>query len=123
MQSLHRKYGVSVSAISARAKKDGWSSVAKQIKEKTEQKVIEKISENISEDITNVEKTYIDSVKMAVNSIYAGILGCSPDDPKSLRAYVAALKDIKEMGVIQIDDNSGNEIKVVLDEELKQYAQ
>lgn len=80
------------------------------------------MSENLSDNITDVEKTYIDSVKVAVNSIYAGILGCSPDDPKSLRAYVAALKDIKEMGVIQIADQE-DKIQISLEEALEEYAQ
>lgn len=122
MQSLHRKYGVSVSAISCRAKKEGWTSLSKQIQDKTEQKVIEKMSDTLSDDITNIEKTYLDSVKLAISIIATGLQACDPGDSSSIKGYVTALKNIKEIGVINVEE-SANEFNVVLEEELEEYAQ
>lgn len=122
MQSLHRKYAVSVAAISLRAKKENWSDLSEQVQKKTEQKVIEKMSDTLSEEIGETEQLYITSVKTAINRIYAGIMGCDPEDPKSLKAYVSALKDIKDMGVINIVEQE-NKLEVVLEEALNEYAE
>ena len=118
MQSLHRKYGVSVAAISGRAKKENWSGLSKQVQEKTEQKIIEKLSD----DLTDVESTYINAVKLALTTVYCGLSSIAAEDPKSLRAYVSALKDIKDMGVIKIAEDNNN-VEISLEEALEEYAQ
>lgn len=118
LRELARKYKVSASNLSVRAKKEGWDKVVDQISEKTEQKTIERISDRRA---ANNEKA-MDILTEMLKKVEESLKSVNKKDIGALKSLVQAMKDLGEMGVFQIE-TAPNEIKVILSEEGNNYAE
>lgn len=118
LRELARKYGVSASNLSVKAKKEGWDKVVDRINEKTEQKTIERISDKRA---ANNEKA-LEILTEMLKKVEEALKNVNKKDIGALRSLIQSMKDLGEMGVFQIETVS-NEIKVIISEEGKDYAE
>lgn len=116
MRELSRKYGLSVSCISDKAKKEGWKALKQQINEKAEQKIVESLSDK---QASNTEKavailnTLMDKINEAVNEV-------NPKDTGAIKTLVASMKDLKELAVFETE--SKEDVVIVRFEGGEDYA-
>jgi len=134
---LARDYGLSPSTISDKAKRYNWIGLAEVISDKTEQRIAEKL---IAQKSDLGLKVY-HAVDMLVGKITEGIKVVDKRDSTKIRAYMAALKDAKDMGFYRSDMDTAeqlarikklekeasteaqdNTITVVLSDEVSEYA-
>lgn len=118
LRELARKYGVSASNLSVKAKKEGWDKVVDRINEKTEQKTIERISDKRA---ANNEKA-LEILTEMLKKVEEALKNVNKKDIGALRSLIQSMKDLGEMGVFQIETVS-NEVKVIISEEGKDYAE
>lgn len=116
MRELSRKYGLSVSCISDKAKKEGWKALKQQINEKAEQKIVESLSDkqasNTEKAVTILNKL-MDKINEAVNEV-------NPKDTGAIKTLVASMKDLKELAVFETE--SKEDVVIVRFEGGEDYA-
>lgn len=177
-RKLAQKYGVSLTAITNRAKKENWVELRKQFKDKVTTKNIEKFSEKQSDRLARIQgitDKLLDKLERAVEELdiqlFKNVTKVKeieynnfdrPDKPtkeiihesekftevrtiidkSGLKAVASALRDIKEVQMLkteldrreqearirnleksaETDDNSGKEIKVIIEGDLDKYS-
>lgn len=107
MRGLSRKYGLSVSTISARAKRDGWKQDAKglsdKITEKCEQVMVDRALSNQEKALTIIDEL-LDKMAQAVRYV-------DKKDVPAMKNLVQSMKDLKDLGVFETD-RKDNEIVI-----------
>ena len=115
LRQLAKKYGVGVSAIGMRAKREHWTKT----KEACEQKVFEKVVEETSKVMISNNERALKVVDTLLQKAEESSVMIRPNDTKSLKDITAILKDLKELGAFQIIDS---DITIELGEEARSYA-
>lgn len=137
MRSLSRKYKVSVSTISKKAKDEQW----KQTCEHIEQTVSKSMVEETTDILCDFNRAYLHAVLTMGQKVSAGIEAVDMRDDKAMRNYMAILKDLKDIGVfrsrLDVEEQEAriaklkkeceevevdNTITVVIDDSLKDYT-
>ena len=118
MRELSRKYNVAVSAISTRAKKEGWVKQQGKIKEQTDARLEQKA---IDHRVSNTERA-MNCIDTLLVKIEKGVKTINPKDIGAIKSMVASLKDLRDLGVYEVTDKAGADIKVEMGEEASEYA-
>ena len=96
-RKLAKKYGVSLTAITHRAKKENWTNEKAQFKDKLTSETVKKIE---SEQVNRL--TRIHSITdRALDKLSKALEDVDPLDTQSLRQIVASIKDIKEIQMLK----------------------
>lgn len=137
MRSLERKYGVPVSTISHRAKREGWKETEAKVKSEIEQAMVKKVTDKYSE----ISDDLCEALMIATKKIRNGLRCVDKTDSAKIRSYTAALKDIRDIGMFKSDldkaeqmarikklekeassEVADNTINVVISDEVSEYA-
>ena len=102
LRSLARKYGISISALSKRAKKDCWETAKETIRHKSEQITIDKtidartsIAENCIKALTILAEKTVRNAELLAD-----------DDISGKRQLSGVLKDMRDMGAFELQTES-----------------
>lgn len=118
LRKLSEKYSVPITTLQKTSKREGWIELRKQIEVKSNQKTVENISDsnaNNTEKAMNIINILMEKAQKTAEMISAG-------DVYAIKQMVGTMKELKDLGVYQID-NHDNEIVVVFeDEEGSSYA-
>lgn len=109
LRSLSRKYGVSIAALSKKAKKDGWETVKETIRSRSEQLTIEKAIDtqvSIADKCLNIVNIMVDKISQAAEL-------CEPTDTRAQKDIISMVDDLNQMGAFAFDGaTSRNNITV-----------
>lgn len=100
MREISRKYGIAVSAISTRCKKEGWEAVRERIKMNAEQKLVEKISES---QATNAELA-AEILHKLMEKLAITVDAINPADTSATKQLTQCMKDLADMGVYRVEN-------------------
>ena len=115
-RALGKKYGVDYTAICRKAKKENWDAVKLNIQRDAEERVHSFIVDtkvSNSERAMRMTETLLSKIEDAINS-------ATRKDVSSLKGLVTSLKDLNEMGVFNVVNDSAD-IKVEM-QGLDDYA-
>lgn len=116
---LAEKYGVSASALMSRAQRQHWSKDLEQINQKCKQEVVEHCVESRIEAVDQATRT----LKKLMAKIERSIEKTSDSDVKSIKMLTGAMRDLKEIGIYEVESSERGDITVELkDNELEEYA-
>lgn len=136
-RKLAEKYGVSLTAIVGRSKKENWVEEKQRFKNKTETKSLEKISEQQSDRVAK----FMQLTDTLTEKLIQAFEVIDPSDTQGLRQLTASLKDLKEMQGVKSEtdlreqearirnlerqaqsEEVSNEIKVVIEGDINKYS-
>lgn len=100
--SLARKYGCSISAISRKAKKDGWDEIKSKISKETQRNIEEQTIDVRSE----IAKNCMVALKNLSIKVAEGSELIEADDINKQRQMSAIIKDLKDMGAFELISES-----------------
>ena len=108
-RKLAKKYGVGLTSILNRSKKEDWIRQREQYQDRTVTKTIEKISERESSRIA----TYMEITDTLTQKLIKALELVEPSDTYALRQITSSLKDLKEMqGVKSEADRREQEARI-----------
>lgn len=108
-RKLSKKYGVGLSSILNRSKKEDWIRQRTQFQDRTVTKTLEKISEKESSRISN----YMEITDTLRQKLIEALELVQPSDTYALRQITSSLKDLKEMqGVKSESDRREQEARI-----------
>lgn len=118
MRTIALKYGIAVSAISDRCKKEGWNTAREKIQIATEQKMIDRISDqkaSNAELAENILNKLMQKLSLAVEVI-------NPVDVQATKQITQCMKDLADMGVYSVQKAEDNKT-IKLETDIDQYAE
>lgn len=104
MRGIAKKYGMAVSAVSERCKKENWNEVKEKIKNSAEQKMIEKVSDAQASNAELAEEILtklMQKINLAVDAI-------NPMDTSATKQLTQCMKDLADMGVYKVENKDSN---------------
>lgn len=135
---LAEEFGVSLSSIARKAKSENWADLRRQAEHKATTKIVESVASreaSKSEKIQTVADVLLDRIVQGVND------GVFSSDSQSIRQITLSLKDLMDIKGIKSEldaqeqlarieklrreaqaESSDKEIRVVLDDAVKDYA-
>lgn len=108
MRELSRKYGISVSCISDKAKKEGWKELKAQINEKAEQKIVESLSDK---QASNTEKA-MEILNNLMDKLNDAVKHVNTKDVGTMKSLVTSMKDLRDIGVFEVKKAEADGIKI-----------
>lgn len=118
MREIARKYGFSVSTVSERAKKEGWKRTAERVRTVTEQKYVEKLADA---KVSNADKA-MQIINKLMDKMNRSIDCVKDGDIQSMKQLVGAMKDLKDIGVFEVQSTKDTSVTVKLESGLDDYA-
>lgn len=117
--SLARKYGVSVSAISRRAKKQNWDKEKANISKEVQRKV----EESTIDARTSIAQNCIKALTILAEKIVRNAELLTDDDIAGKKALSGVLKDMRDMGAFELAEASNeNTITIKFADEVDEYG-
>lgn len=104
LRELSRKYEIPIATLQYHCKKEGWEKTVEQISNKVEQKIIEKISDA---RVSNADKA-MRIIDKLMDKIEESIKVVKPGDVQATKQLVGAMKDLRDMGVFEVQTTDSN---------------
>ena len=92
-RKLAKKYGVGLTALTARAKREDWTGKRKQLKDETDAKTLHKIAEGESDKVAR----FFALTDALYEKLVAALTVVEATDTQGIRQLTASVKDWKEM--------------------------
>lgn len=118
MRELSRKYNVPISTVSSRAKREGWQRTVEQITAKAEQKIVEKMSDA---RVSNADKA-MNIINKLMDKMEKSIAVIKEGDVQSMKQLVGAMKDLRDMGVIDVGEKTQETINITISNDLEDFT-
>lgn len=99
-RDLAKKYGVSLSSITRRSKKENWSEMKTQAEDKARTKVVESVASEMVKDEENIQAV-ADMLLKKILDMINDAEGCK--NARDLKSLTASLRDVKEIKGIKTD--------------------
>ena len=141
-RKLAEKYGVPRTTLERKAKDEKWTDLRRQAEGKAEAKMVDAISDDAAEKAVNIIDV-ADKLLGKISALMDGIpLDCSTISTQAMKHLTSALKDLKEIKGFksdadmreqearirnlekqaEADNNTDNEIKVIIEGNLENYT-
>lgn len=118
LRKLSEKHGVPFSTIQKEAKRSGWNQLRNQVEVKQNQMITEQVATTRA---SNADKA-MNIINKLMDKMEKSIAVIKDGDVQSMKQLVGAMKDLRDMGVIDVGEKTQETINITISNDLEDFT-